>query len=80
MKDIEKRQNKNGETLLDSDKEEIGVKDNNNNTDSLKCEIKQGKYDCSKLFNCCCCGGVGGGCGCRECFDCNACDNCKKGG
>jgi len=32
-------------------------------------------YICSDLYDCCSCGGVD--CGCRYCFDCNACDNCK---
>jgi hypothetical protein len=31
--------------------------------------------DCYELFDCCSCGD--NDCGCRYCFDCNACDSCK---
>jgi hypothetical protein len=43
-----------------------------------KCENKQdGQSDeCSDLFNCCFCGGDE--CGCRYCFDCNACEHCLE--
>lgn len=38
--------------------------------------FKEQINDCSALFNCCRCGGVD--CGCRYCFDCNACENCQN--
>ena len=31
---------------------------------------------CERLFDCCSCGGHD--CGCRYCFDCNACDACRN--
>jgi len=34
------------------------------------------KNDCAKNYNCCSCGG--NDCGCRECFDCNACESCLE--
>ncbi len=33
-----------------------------------------GKTTCSDMYNCCSCGG--NDCGCRYCFDCNACEEC----
>lgn len=38
--------------------------------------IKQEKYSCGDLYNCCACGGEN--CGCAYCFDCHACDNCRS--
>ena len=35
--------------------------------------------DCSAIYDCCHCGGIEGGCGCPNCFDCHACDNCQTG-
>lgn len=32
------------------------------------------KYECERMFNCCSCGG--NDCGCRYCWDCNACEVC----
>jgi len=34
---------------------------------------------CFTLYNCCDCGGKEDDtCGCRYCFSCNACENCRK--
>ena len=30
--------------------------------------------NCSEVYNCCSCGGVG--CGCLYCWNCNACEEC----
>lgn len=44
--------------------------------------IKQCEYlgfnfhTCHEMYSCCSCGG--NDCGCRYCFDCNACDTCKE--
>lgn len=38
--------------------------------DEELCENK-----CSKMFDCCDCGG--NNCGCSGCWSCNACDNCQ---
>lgn len=44
------------------------------------CEYKDapgyGGHTCEDLFNCCSCGGVD--CGCRYCYDCNACEECAS--
>lgn len=42
--------------------------------ENQECLVKDGKYDCDSLFDCCNCGG--NDCGCRYCFSCNACENC----
>ena len=39
------------------------------------CENEDRGDNCEELYNCCSCGGVD--CGCRYCWDCNACDECK---
>lgn len=49
------------------------------NTDNTTtCDYYQDGMDCYQMFNCCSCGG--NNCGCRYCFDCNACDVCMNSG
>lgn len=42
-----------------------------------ECERKCDDMTCFERYNCCSCGGKES-CGCRYCFDCNACDSCQK--
>lgn len=39
-----------------------------------ECDYFADHTDCSAMFNCCDCGGVG--CGCHYCWSCNACEHC----
>lgn len=52
---------------------------------NTECVYQRGgdyRRTCCELFNCCDCGVTvesrdnGGGCGCRYCFSCNACEYC----
>ena len=44
------------------------------NKEEKKC-LNLPDFDCADFYSCCSCGG--GECGCRYCWDCGACENCK---
>lgn len=44
------------------------------------CELYGPDKTCGDYYNCCSCGSTDAdlqSCGCRYCFDCNACEVCK---